>query len=1195
MPSLDLIARFIGVDAGQGAMYDRMSAKATSTDAAMSRFAKGSALALGAIAVGSIKAAGDYQKLTVNLVTGAGEQQKNLKMVQDGMLHMAGQVGYSADTLAKAMYTVESAGFHGANALNVLKTAAEGAKVDNADLTTVVDALTSAMNAYHVPTQNAAKVTNTLIASASVGKMHLQDLTDALGTVLPTAAALRIPLDQVGAAMATMTSQGTDANRAATYLRFSMAALANPTAKAQKQMGDLGLTSTQVATEIMHGGLPGVFTMLEDAVGRKFPVGSAKYLAALANMVGGTRGLQAVLELTGKHLGTMNSNLGTIDTRVRGAGNSVSDWSNIQKTFNQQLDEFASGLQADAIGIGMHLLPAATDLMKVLEGGTHVLGDVVGFFEKNRVAAIALGAVLGATLVPAIVKTGIAMGAIGFEKLYRMLYGLATNLVNAAIGFRTAGAAVVTFGEESAALDLNPILASIGLVAGAATVLIGLFHKSGESSQQAAAKIVQGMNIQTNSAQSYQAALDGLIAQEKRVTAARDAYATPTKSHFPLDSVINSYNDQLHNLHQSYIDVVGQQQLFYGHLNALSTALGRSKGDVLALAGAAGVDLTGNLAQVELKLQGAEKAASLSHHPMQQAAADMRQIGTAGQTTADDLTSLDSAWNNLVGIFVGKKVAVAQARDSIDALHQALIKSHGSMSANTAAGRQAIEAFGGVSSSLDSAAQAVLQTTHSYTATRKAVKSLVAETLATLPQGSAAYKQFAKESAHFIDGLRHKAERAGEDTPKGLVNGLNRGKSSVAGAAQALTQHMIEQFGNLPGDVTKKGTAAVSAAAKQAQQTANTVANAITSKMKTLPGQIHTTGVATGTALDDGMIGGLQSKQGPVYDAAYAVGLAAAKGAHKGAGAASPSKLTRHTGRMLDDGLILGLNDHTPSVVAAASTVGKKAAQAVDIGTRQVFKSMLRGLTDGWHGLDASMKDALPSKYQDALSNFTTHLGNEVSKQESHLKKMESNYRSLAQARKQAISSLRGTISGGSDLSNIFTQDAAGNPLTLNASGYLSSQVGPLQTFAHDLTWARQHHLNQNLLSQIANLGPVQGDVVLKQFMTGVSSVGQANQAEALIQRYAGIAAKVTVDSPGMKQQLKNDQTKIGLAKESLAAQNQTNRHLERLLSHVIAHGTSFTRHGSSVKVKITGKDLIKAIKEEERTSGKQYLFGPRF
>src|SRR4051794_32527237 len=99
-----IVFRFMGVDAGAGAGFDKMGGKAKS---AFSKLAVGAAVAGVAIAGASLHAAANYQTATTQLVTGAGEQQKNIQAVSDGMLRMAGQVGVGAQQLAAGMYNIE--------------------------------------------------------------------------------------------------------------------------------------------------------------------------------------------------------------------------------------------------------------------------------------------------------------------------------------------------------------------------------------------------------------------------------------------------------------------------------------------------------------------------------------------------------------------------------------------------------------------------------------------------------------------------------------------------------------------------------------------------------------------------------------------------------------------------------------------------------------------------------------------------------------------------------------------------------------------------------------------------------------------------------------------------------------------------------------------------------------------------------
>ena len=347
-------------------------------------------MAVGAAAAAAIgistKMAADYQQKLTELVTGAGESKANLQLVADGLQQMSVQVGTSSSQLADGMYMVESAGFHGAQGLDVMHAAAEGAKVGGADMATVANALTSALNAYRLPASAAVSVTDQLVATVASGKMHMQDLAGALGNVLPLANALHVPLSEVGGAMATMTAQGTDAATATTYLRFMLSSLSNPTTKAQKDLKSLGLASTSVADELTHKGLAAALNLITDHLSKKFPKGSAEYNAALANIVGGTRGMNAALELTGTHMKTFETNSKNIGDAAKHAGKDVEGWKEVQGDFNTQLDRVGAGLEAVAQKFGAQFLPAGTKSARMIADFTgQVLKDwpqITAAFER---------------------------------------------------------------------------------------------------------------------------------------------------------------------------------------------------------------------------------------------------------------------------------------------------------------------------------------------------------------------------------------------------------------------------------------------------------------------------------------------------------------------------------------------------------------------------------------------------------------------------------------------------------------------------------------------------------------------------------------------------------------------------------------------------------------------------------------------
>jgi phage-related protein len=268
-------AAVLATDEGAAAADAQAAAQAKEAEAAKAsadaNAMASKAMTIGAIAVAaigyeSIKAAGNFQSLTEHLVTDAGESQGNLKKVQAGILAISVATGTSTTDLANGMYHIESAGYHGAAGLTVLKTAAEGAKVGGADLDTVSRVLVGSMNAYRVAGSGATAMMNEMIATTGAGDMKMEDLASSLSAVTPVAAAAHISFAQVGGAIATMTAQGMTAQQATQDLAHSISSLQNPNAVQTKEMQSLGINVDDLSTKMGSRGLTGTYNVLIKAI-----------------------------------------------------------------------------------------------------------------------------------------------------------------------------------------------------------------------------------------------------------------------------------------------------------------------------------------------------------------------------------------------------------------------------------------------------------------------------------------------------------------------------------------------------------------------------------------------------------------------------------------------------------------------------------------------------------------------------------------------------------------------------------------------------------------------------------------------------------------------------------------------------------------------------------------------------------------
>ncbi|MET9071768.1 phage tail tape measure protein [Streptomyces sp. NPDC004232] len=369
------------------------------------------AIGLGVVATAigyeSIKASSSFQTLTTNLVTSAGESASKLKMVQQGILGISTDTATSSNTLAKAMYQIESASFHGADGLMVLKAASQGAKDENADATTVAKGLTTALVNYHLPASDAAKVTSQMVTAVSHGKTTFQEFSASLANVLPTASAAHLKLADVVSVLAQMTNAGFPAQRASMNMANALRHLTNFTSVQTKEFAKMNITADEVKQHLSSEGLGGTLIWL-DGIAKSHTKTQADMVAALQKLTGSASGANVALSLSGKGADQYRAALKDVSGATTEAGGNVKGFGEIQKTFAFQMDKAKNAIHNAGIAIGTALLPAVT---KIAGAIAKVVTPIAGWVEKHqKLTAIVLGSIaaIGAlTLVVTALGTAI--------------------------------------------------------------------------------------------------------------------------------------------------------------------------------------------------------------------------------------------------------------------------------------------------------------------------------------------------------------------------------------------------------------------------------------------------------------------------------------------------------------------------------------------------------------------------------------------------------------------------------------------------------------------------------------------------------------------------------------------------------------------------------------------------------------------
>ncbi|WP_034090440.1 phage tail tape measure protein [Streptacidiphilus albus] len=396
--------------AAAAASGDAAAASAEKSSAAMSETAGGlSKYALGLAAAGvgvfeAIKGATTFNSEMARLNTQAGVSKSQLVGLGDGVEALAGQVGQNPDSLAESLFHVESnfasLGIKAPAALNLVKIAAEGADVGNANLVDVTNSLTAAVASGIPGVQNMGQAMGALNAIVGAGDMQMQDLADAFGSgMVATVKGFGLSLADVGAALDVFGDNNIRGASAGTQLRMSVMALAQPVSTGASELAKLGLTTTTLATDMQHGGL---LPAMKDLMAHMKAAGvTAQQQGQVITEVFG-RKAGAGLNVLADQMDRLESKYPAIAAGAKGFG---SAWATTSQTMSQEFDDLKSGLEALGIKIGQMLLPPLTKVLGLVRDG-------VAWVASHKSAAQALAAVLGGVLVAALWEVGAALTAI---------------------------------------------------------------------------------------------------------------------------------------------------------------------------------------------------------------------------------------------------------------------------------------------------------------------------------------------------------------------------------------------------------------------------------------------------------------------------------------------------------------------------------------------------------------------------------------------------------------------------------------------------------------------------------------------------------------------------------------------------------------------------------------------------------------
>lgn len=187
-----------------------------------------------------------FERQWANVTTMLTISKEATGKMRDELLRLSPTLGDTTD-LAAGMYQVLSASIEPAKAIKFLGEAAKSAKAGVTETKVAVDALTTVINAYGMAAEDVTEVSDIMFGVVKRGKLTYDEMATSLGTIVPVAAQLGVEFREIGAAMATMTRKGIDAQTATMQLRQVLMAVLSASDKVKNKAKDLGFEFTSAA------------------------------------------------------------------------------------------------------------------------------------------------------------------------------------------------------------------------------------------------------------------------------------------------------------------------------------------------------------------------------------------------------------------------------------------------------------------------------------------------------------------------------------------------------------------------------------------------------------------------------------------------------------------------------------------------------------------------------------------------------------------------------------------------------------------------------------------------------------------------------------------------------------------------------------------------------------------------------------
>lgn len=411
----------------------------------------------------------EFEKSLAKVSTISDETQVPVKQLGKEILKLSNTYGLSSTELSEATYQALSASIQTKDVAEFVETSAKLAKTGFLETNEAVDVLTTTINAYGYKAKDAGAISDKLIEIQNRGKTTVKELSENLGQVIPTAAALGVNFDNLGASYIVMTKKGINAANATTYTRAMLNELSKDGSRASQILRE---KTGKSFSELMKSGksLGDVLNILYDATGKNG--------TEFKNLWGNVRAGSGALALVQGDANAFNEALGQIKGSTGNVDRALKKMQTVGVSFNKIFNALKNIMVIVTGALAEKLAPAISFVSDKMTSFANAITDLQG---KHDGLLAALGAILPilAAIAPALLIAGTLI-----EK-----FGIAlSTIAKIAPGFSGA------LGKAFGFLKANPII----LVVAALAALALMISKTGMSAEELSGKIAGFVNSAVN-------------------------------------------------------------------------------------------------------------------------------------------------------------------------------------------------------------------------------------------------------------------------------------------------------------------------------------------------------------------------------------------------------------------------------------------------------------------------------------------------------------------------------------------------------------------------------------------------------------------------------------------------------------------------------------------------------------------------